>query len=65
VATNYHGKLILGYIEECIEYIELYVYMMYFIVVIVTAFSVLRPKKVIIYNLVIYTLIPKYKLVQI
>lgn len=32
----------------------------YFIVVVVTAFSVLWPKKVIIYNLVIDTLIPKY-----
>ena len=57
MATDYDSKLILGCIEECIPS---YMYMVYFIVVVVTAFSVLWPKKVIIYNLVIYTLIPKY-----
>lgn len=58
VATNYHSKLSLGHIEECIES---YVYMVYFLIVIVViAFSDLWPKKVIIYNLVIDTLIPKY-----
>jgi len=39
--------------------------MVYFIVVVVTAFSVLWPKKVIIYNLVIVTLIPKYRVFNI
>jgi hypothetical protein len=39
--------------------------MMYFIVVVVTAFSDLWPKKVIIYKLVIVTLIPKYRVFNI
>ena len=64
MATSHHSKLILGCIEDCIES---YLYMVYFVevvvvvvVVVVTTFSVLWPKKVIIYNLVVDTLIPKY-----